>query len=873
MKTGMINLRGEKKGAIPLFFLLNALEGLFVVFSLLENPSEISKNVFWGFSLQKGLFALLNLLIALFLFWIGFYTRKNSDANKKASAWIETSYGFLFPFSFFCSVVFFTLVFLIPEYRFGDYLGYFQQTYSTLFWFAAMSVQAFIFLFFIRKRASRENSLLVPKIFLSIFFVLAGLWFFIAKTGLGVLPDDRYWNETGVPLLNGQVLWSALLTITFFYGFRYLFRHPSQLLHNLAKKKDIIIFLCLWGVAAFFWAREPLPRNFFAVGPYPPLGQYFPYADSMIFDLGGQFALIGQGLFNGAFIDRALLSGLLAIFHLLVGQNYESIILFQTLIFSLLPSLLYLLGTRLHSRLFGVFLALLFIFKGINAIAASTLLITVHPKFILTEFITSILLVIFTLGFVVWYQSDNRHSILILMGGALGLGIMLRTHLLVFFVLFIFFVLLKYKHHWKKNVIAIAILTGAFFITIAPWMWRSNEVAGVPFFFLNSFRGVMEHRYSTQPSDVLSSTVLSQKSLSNTSSRYLVRESERLRDKFPLQNDAVQYPFSDNFVLITVNHFMHNLVTSFFMLPTTPVFHDLRHTLQDAYPYWNKQGEPWNDGRLMFFEKTGVAWNLFLLSLGFYVVWKRVGVSASIPLLVFLFYHAANAVARTSGGRYLVPVDWVLIFYYAAGLIQVVSFFIGFLGGDYAKKNFSPTATIKTESGYTFSWRKNVLMVLPFFLLVLAITVIDQAVPQRYPDLSAQEIIHSELVENSPFSIDELEAFVNERSAEVLFGRGLYPRFYKADQGEALAIYDTFIARDFSRLTLTVIGNFGEIGVVLPKDDIPDYLSNASDVLVFGCSVSNGHYIDGILMLVFDDGKTLVIQSADQLALTCEPDA
>ncbi len=873
MKKRMINLRWGKKGAIPLFFLINALEGLFVVFSLLENPSEISRNVFWGFSLQKSLFALLNLLVVLFLLWVGFYTRKNGDANRRVSVWITTFYDLLFLFSFFCSVVFIILVFLIPEYRFGDYLGYFQQIHSTLIWFGAMSVQAVILLFFVRKRASRENSLLVPRFFLAIFFGLVGLWFLIAKTGLGVLPDDRYWNETGVPLLNGQVLWSALLTITFFYGFSYLFKHPSQLLHNLAKKKDLIVFLCLWGVAAFFWVREPLPRNFFVVGPYPPLGQYFPYADSMIFDLGGQFALIGQGLFNGAFIDRALLSGLLAIFHLLVGQNYESVIFLQTLIFSLLPSLLYLLGTRLYSRFLGIFLAVLSIFKGINAIAASTLLITVHPKFILTEFLTSILLAVFTLGFVGWYKSDDRHSLLILMGGALGLGIMLRTHLLVFFVLFIILVLWKYKHHWKKNVVAIAIFTGAFFVTISPWMWRSNEVADAPFFFLSSFHGVMEHRYSAQPSDVLSNIVVSQNNVSNTSSRYLVREFKSIEDKLPLQNDTNEYPFSDSFVLITANHFIHNLVTSFFMLPTTPVFHDLRHTIRDAYPYWNKQGEPWNDGRLTFFEKTGVTWNLFLLSLGFYVVWKRVGVSASIPLLVFLFYHAANAVARTSGGRYLVPVDWVLIFYYATGLIRVVYFIIGFLSRDYAKKVFPPTVTNKTKPVHTFSWRKDILIALPFFLFVLAITVIDRAVPQRYPDLSAQEIIHSELVENSPFSIEELEAFVNERKAEVLFGRGLYPRFYKADQGEALAIYDTFSAHDFSRLTLTVIGSFGEMGVILPKDGIPDYLSNASDVLVFGCSVPDGHYIDGILMLVFDDGETLVIQSTDQLTLSCEPDA
>jgi hypothetical protein len=75
-----------------------------------------------------------------------------------------------------------------------------------------------------------------------------------------------------------------------------------------------------------------------------------------------------------------------------------------------------------------------------------------------------------------------------------------------------------------------------------------------------------------------------------------------------------------------------------------------------------------------------LAANLIILSIGIGAAWKRVRFAALVPLMVFLFYNLANAFARTSGGRYIVPVDWVIYFYYAIGLIEVIRFCISAMG-------------------------------------------------------------------------------------------------------------------------------------------------------------------------------------------------
>lgn len=864
------NFLQDKK--LSLFFFLSGAEGIAVLFALLGHSSEVGSQALGKISWERGVFALLNALLLFSLLAMGIWLIKSPHGKKKTHDWLEVRNARLSLGFALASIGFFSLVFLLPAYRLGRYLGYFEQIYPSLVWFGAISIQALLLLFFSRtpQKMHSTPALLFTKAFWFIFSGLLLLWAFIASTKLGIAPDDRYWNEAGMPLLNEQILWSGILAFLLIY----IVQKKSHFFTSWsAKKTDGLLFLLLWAAAAFFWIREPLPKSFFAVGPYSPLDQLFPYVDAAYFDIGGQFALIGQGLFNGHFMDRALISGILAIFHLFVGQNYADVVALQTLVFSVLPAILYLIGTRLHSRLLGIFLAVLFIFKGINAIAISTILLSTHSKFMLTGFPTSVFLAIFIFGLVKWYKAEQGYPALVLAGSALSVGMMLRTHLLLFLPLVGVLILLKYRARWKQIILVFSIFLAAFLAAISPWMWRSAKVANAPFFFLKSFSMVMDHRYPTaEPDDAATSAITESSDHAEIESRLPLRAYKLQSASLPVAEKAGKYPYSDNFIEITANHFTHNLVTSFFMLPTTPRLDDLRHTIKEAYPYWNRQSSgAWNDGRLTTASKIGVTWNLFLLALGIYTLLKKEGVAALIPLFTFLFYHAANAVARTSGGRYLVPVDWVLALYYLAGLLTLIFFIVQFWRNDIEALAWLTPQTENSPAERS-AVRGSLFALLPFFALVLSITFIDQRIPPRYPDLSKDEIVSTYLADQNDFTQGELEKFTTDEQSRVLLGRALYPRFYEARQGEPMPISPAFTARDYPRFAFKLLGNFtasGQIDVMLPLDEAPETFPNGADIILLGCKYPDKQYIQARFIFVLDGDSRYVVQASNATDLTC----
>jgi len=407
-----------KNRILSIYFLIGAIEGGIATFFLIQQPSELEQSFFLGLSRQRLFLAFGNLALAFFFLFVAIYLSNHPSLEKQLKSRLKEPKTTVFLFSVSTLLVIFA--FLIPDYRFANYLGYIERLRPTIIWFALIAIQTLFLLFVDRikePRGAKEHGWGLWT-FLFLFILL---WGFIAWSGLGINPDDRYWNETGVPLLNEQILFAIILS----FLFAFLLKKRG------IPKKDALIFLALWGLAAFLWIKEPLPHNFFAPGPYPPNFELAPYADPATFDLGGQFAIIGQGLFNGDFYARSLLSGFLAFLHLLVGQNYSTVVALQTAIFASLVPILYLIGKSLHSRLAGILIAFLVIFKGINAIASSTWILSAHPKYMLTEWATAIMLALFTLWFIRWQKKGmQKETLLILSGGALGLGIMLRTNIL-----------------------------------------------------------------------------------------------------------------------------------------------------------------------------------------------------------------------------------------------------------------------------------------------------------------------------------------------------------------------------------------------------------------------------------------------------------
>jgi len=842
--------------AFSLWSLIAGLEGLVALFFVVREPSE-AENVFaFGLSLQRLLIVTGVLFLAVFFVIVAIvhfyrFISWNESLNKKSKL-----ISYFLVSAFILELIVLHLLLFIPDYYFPTLSGYLFRLKPVLFWLVLVFAQTIIFLAYYGAVSLKSlKGWQGKKPVLIVLAVIGIIWGLVALTGIGIIPDNFYWNIAGVPVLAGQI-WigiGAILIALFLYE-RFLAKKGST------RATSVIIFIGIWIVAAIVWIKTPLAPTFNAPGPYLPSNEIYPFVDAALFDLGAQTAIYGKGLFFGSFIDRGLLMGFLALIHRIFGQNYYTVVNVQAAVFAVFPALLYLLGQKLHSKSAGVMAATLAILKVSNAIAGGKLISTSHPKLLLTEFPTGIVLVLFSLILVSWLVASNSKAYyLASIGASIGVGILLRNH--VFFMVPVVLILgaVIWKRDWKRAFRDGLLLVVAFFITVAPWMWRNQIVAGEPFFFLTQFNRVIEERYQPQ-------SHLNQNSLaSNPPPRSWATHislSRTIHDDDVI--DLAQYEFIPK-------HFVHNLITSALILPPSPVLDDLRHVVED-YPYWGRTTFP-TLGRISDYIGVFLAVNLIILSIGIGAAWKRLKFIALVPLVVFLFYNLANAFARTSGGRYIVPADWVIYFYYAIGLVEIIRFCISAMGFHVNSFFENSVAYDPDEGNGKLNWGKAGLAILPFFLTVAMLPVIEFASPGEKPPETTDSLLAKldeiSFFEKSGLSQQDVEQFLENQDALLISGHGFYPRYYSFEEGEPIlpGQITPYTPREFPRFVFTLLLPNGDRPVLLPIDRPRLHFPDAAEVIIGGCQVGTNivlasylNYIDAAFVVILDEPTTVYVR-------------
>ena len=655
------------------------------------------------------------------------------------------------------------------------------------------------------------------KVGLAFFASMLVIWWGIAWTGYGIRPDKYNWYGAGTPVLFQQVL-VCLLAAGIAYRMEGRFAAWVGRVSRSRLSPDLVVFALIWVVAALVWALPHASAGWWAPPAVPPNYELYPLADAMRFDLGGQYALIGQGFNNGQFYYRVLYEGFLFVLHELAGQEVEKVVTLQAMLFAVFPALVYLLGKNLQGRTLGVLAAGMVICTGYNSIVASEIVYLATPKQMLTDFPTAIGLAGFTLLLVLWLKEPERLGWLFWAAGVLGVTALVRTSALGLLPLLLLGVwILPLRPRWGK--IGVTVLVLAVFLAAAlPW---------------SSFYGrLVTDMYSTKVSSVID-TRLIHPDIPNPKSQSM------LETPIPEKPGGVIKRASA--IEAIVNHFGHNLVTSVLVLPPTPAFQKVQTVVQE-FPYWN----PSWDGKLTLAEWGLIFINLLFLALGIGAVIQRAGGSGVAPLLVFLTYSAINSGGRTSGARYSAPMDWILLFYYACGVLLVLYWIEATLG--------KGEGTDGETRGWKFAqvdleWKTLVQRALPAFLVLggvsAGIILASVWVPRRYAVQSQDQLM--EKVLNSGYAqkmdIDEtaLRTFLAEEQAGIWYGRALYPRYYLKGHGvEDRIVF--FRAKEYPRLTFILIGpnkigpNVKNLYVELPSAP-PKYFPNASDVIVLGCRV------------------------------------
>jgi hypothetical protein len=278
-------------------------------------------------------------------------------------------------------------------------------------------------------------------------------------------------------------------------------------------------------------------------------------------------------------------------------------------------------------------------------------------------------------------------------------------------------------------------------------------------------------------------------------------------------------------------------------------------------PYWHNN---W-DGALASPALIPLLISLLFISAGLGAAWDRSHYAGMVPLFGSAAYTLGNALARNSGWRYNLPVDWVGMLFYSIGVVQ-----LGFWIVTYFKDALVPRSWITKPQELTavshFPWIKAALLAAGFVVLVASIPLAEHFIPDRYQALTPESALASLYASQSGGGLsandrDLVEAILKEENAVALVGRVLYPRFLHAGEGAISPSWPNYQVQDYPHLGFIHLGPERE-SVILRMDQPPDYFPNAADSLVVGCRREN--YIDARLVAILDDTRHTIVTSTSQ---------
>ena len=867
---------------LRLALLLAGIEGLAAAF-LIGQTRSAEGSVLFGLSAFRLAMVIVILFASAVFLWLVWKWRQNSRLTARLELAVKRHAAML-AFAFFWGAAGMLLLALEPYFMvfFGklqaiDPARFYQRLAPFTGWGALVLFQFSLavpldFQEEFRKKASGQRPLIAwlvllvtdrtgqrgrrsnliqrmrqgGKIELAVWLTMLAIWAFAAFTGVGLIPDDRFWNVAGVPLLPQQIVLSGLV-LMFFLDLKTSAPESRLLRFSNNRFYPYLLMAGLWAAAVLVWQGAELQHTYFAPGPYPPNYERYPFSDARWFDIGGQYALIGEGLNNDTTTDRPFLMMYTALLHLLGGQQYDEYILVQLLFLALIPAGMFALGWRLHSKTAGFGMALLVILKERNAIEAATEIGLVNARVLMSELPTALLLIVVTILIFRWLKSGQpaSHLLAVLAGGTLGLAVGIRTNTLALAPVVVAFVLLGSlpKKGWAKSWITTSLLFGiSLFLVLIPYTARAYQQSGTIYLF-DRYQSVME-RSNTEseppPTGKPGDNKLSPSGLIESPWPQMILE-------------------EDTIMSYSLRHFVHNEITSVLILPLNWQVASLDEVVQQ--PRWDYR-QNWQ-GELSIGEKIAVGINLLILSIGIGYAFRRWRFAGLAPLAIHLGYHLSNAISRTSGGRYLVPVDWAVAAYFVLGVLAIV----------YAARGWQPTPPPTIfKSTRQINWL-TILGTGIGFLLIGSNYLLADLVEPKYPPNSAEALLteqvtlRSEWFFENQLSGQQLEAFVNSKSGVVESGLILYPRYYLAEEETPQSSHLPELPAGQNRITFLLLEEYRPVYIQLPLGEgYPAPFPEAVYGLVLGCLQED--YIEAKLVIPLEDPQQKPILS-DRLSLDC----
>jgi hypothetical protein len=785
--------------------------------AILRSPSEAGSAALLGYSLQRLLLAALALFSTL-AFTILLFSKR--DLQKV----IGSTRFPLLPIAGLAFIACWLLVFL-PQDRaislFGARALYLDPIRPLLAYGLLLSAVIVIFTAIVRYKPSfSEFKTAVSKNALLIFagFLLA--WIIFKLTGLGFGFDATVWNAPGTPLLASQVSFSLGLAVLLLWLLRL-----AQERFGIARA-DLWLAALVWLLAAALWLATPAEPTYYSSMPSAPNYESYPLSDAFNHDVIVNNVLVGEGFHFGdqVAVRRPLYVMFLAGIEALLGPQLAPVISAQVIVLALFPALLFLLGSRMHSRFAGLLLAGFVTFREANSIALGHVINASHAKLLMADLPTALAMAGLALAAVAWLRKPpGRLLPALLTGGLLGAFVLLRSQTLTLIPFFVLLAVLVWgwRKAWKQAVLFVIGVV----LVASPWIIRNRVQMGQWAIEDAVVSGFLANRYRFEPG-TFGLPFLS----GETEGEYYARQMGAVR-QFASENPGYVIGFvADNFV--------RNQLLNFMSVPVSWQLRDAESHVRQL-PYW-----PSWDGSIPAESVIPLLANLFFVSLGIASAWKQQRWIGLVPAFINIGFTANLALARVSGWRYNLPADWTVLFYFALGVAQLIAWiFLAFNKNKFPKNlafSFSAPTELKPKSSAASAGR----FVLAGALLALlgsSFLIIEVLSRPRYTQPTQAQA--EQLYAGAQLAAGDDQT--RQRLAKALFagelyafsGRALYPSFFRADEGVAESSFALTAPLDYRRITFFLVGP--QPGPASLRVSSPDLVfPHASDVLLLRCDRS-----------------------------------
>ncbi len=838
---------------LTIWLIINILEGVICLTATLLIPADPQNAIFLGYSP----FRLATLAIFLILLGVNFFAwmklpRLATWLVKLAERLRQTIW---LPLAglFFAACVWAAL--WLPADRFGDYEAVYIRIHPALLWVSLLCFQFILLLSLLNKginlqtiRVSLHDNRKLVIAGTGIWLALVVVFFILRSTSLNSLHEGTDFPP-GAPLAPLQLLTAWLLCMGLFLVEGRLLKNRSAVLMT------VILFLVIWGAAILVWNGTPFTCTDDRVGPYAPNYVCYPESDDAVYTIGSHYTALGEGIYNHWMTDKPLYMVFLAIGQWITGPLIDEYLFFQLVVIALIPALLFLVGKRWMGYAGGIFLSMLSIFLGRNSVLMYQSTGSVNIRTENPELLTGLFMILLCFSVMQWFKKPQQAIWPVISGGILGLSILVRFNpILIAPLLLCVYVIRDFKQ--RKRVVYHSVL---FIVTIClvicPWFLGSRNDDGQSF-YLSKIQSVLFYRFQI-PSGSLSDTT---PPVDTPSPVQAIPASTNTGT----DTDQTSADIPSMFVY----RFLSNIYLSVLTLPDTLTLGTLEN--QVMQPMWQHQDLRfvWNYD-LSVENLVVLSLNLFVILIGITLAMHRYGIAGLSGILIFLGYHAVNALAASTGSRYLEPVNWVVLLYFVFGLVSITRFWLQrFFASDDSEKiiDQSKSNPFKEDKGKKQIGLTAVLIGL-FFLAGMGLLLIDN-LPGSLPAETSQaavDLAYERLHNAVGITPEQWQGFLADPQSIVVEGFAYDPMYYVNE------VYDP----DAESLDMLVLGQDHIIAGYLLNGVVANPILDGSDVILVGCLQveDNLWYAQRIVMrslavIELDDEENLIVDF--QTDWTCD---